>query len=97
MSEHTPGPWRAYEPDYLKTTDRELGPYFFIEAGDAALSLGGFHLAGYLTPADAHLIAAAPELLAALIAMDAEFLARDDDPVKARARAAIAKATGGDQ
>lgn len=82
---HTPGPWRA----------KRLAN--FADPGHVILwpSKGGQHMrrvdySGNFIEADATLIAAAPELLAAL----ADILANPNDPsCCAKGRAAIAKAT----
>lgn len=61
---HTPGPWKA-------TRRSDLDPvnsYWDIEAGHGCLINGqGFGLTGYVSQVDAMLLAAAPDLLAALI------------------------------
>lgn len=100
MTDHTPGPWR-YDPY------REL-PGFREPAGvDTGKGRWVVEYAG-MTPhkefeANARLIAAAPELLEALIAMEEEksdymTINKLGDPAKETtnkiARAAIAKATG---
>jgi hypothetical protein len=96
MNKHTPGPWNPY----FDETYGVLGP----DKGRVAIcmNLKGAHgLAGRRhgdeVAANARLIAAAPDLLEALQGM--ESLATDvrrDDPAAdlAKARAAIAKATG---
>lgn len=100
MASATPGRW-AQERD---------GGAILIRAG-SYISAGGPVVvaridAGYddassvaETEANARLIAAAPELLAALKLLSAEEWRDDDDPIllsaREQARAAIAKATGG--
>lgn len=83
-SAHTPGPWNVSEP---------TGAYIQSPAGGiAALTYGA-------READARLIAAAPDLLAALTALVWQMDRMDDLPdeieqMLAEARAAITKATG---
>lgn len=115
MPEHTAGPWkpaRAHE-DYngplwdLDEEDRasyEARPFTGI-ASPSGTVFNAHDLFEFRNPADAHLIAAAPELLAALeetlsrlqglidIADDGEGR-RYDEAAANRARAAIAKARG---
>jgi len=68
MSEHTPSPWRAMQRPHTKgppstaPEDAHLD-YFHIQAGEVGAD--GWEMSGYMRPADAHLIAAAPELLTA--------------------------------
>jgi len=70
MSGHTPAPWHVSQRPHTKgppstdPADAHLD-YFHIEAGRAEED-GGWEIAGYMRPADARLIAAAPELLDAL-------------------------------
>ena len=91
MSKHTPGPWiwgKDYDGLYGAGPDNDVLTFARYE---------GMWLAyGSHREADARLIAAAPELLAALIALErtAGIPAMNDDPVRVKARAAIAKATG---
>ena len=92
MSAHTPGPWRVTGPN--------------VRAGDALVAIVTNHWADEPTPDDekastARLIAAAPELLAALSAMlgAAELDALDDTSNVWRslmldAHAAIQRANG---
>lgn len=88
---HTPGPWRVTGPN--------------VRAGDALLAMVTDHWANEKTPdaekmANARLIAAAPELLAALHALVGEAdlgeIDHDDDTraLIERARDAIERATG---
>lgn len=68
---HTPGPWKQQAPKI----DGVVDAYRWIEAGNgmfpdpdgsnADLNPSGFKLSGFISEADARLIAAAPELLAA--------------------------------
>lgn len=85
---HTPGPWnvsRHATPDYA--------PQFGIYAGESARDLAT--VTGDNAAADAALIEAAPDLLAACEALlNCIDPARDWKEAKA-ARAAIAKAKGG--
>jgi hypothetical protein len=103
MSEikHTPGPWILDDADnHAYFIDHD---YHFIDAGNGFLGSdgSGFSLSGCMSESDARLIAAAPELLAALIrarvyvGMVTEF--DKDDPIFSAIDAidaAIAKATG---
>lgn len=97
MEKHTPGPWRIHEfPDY------EGGnPWYRIEA-DTTLFLTVSECSdGYISgqnEANAYLIAAAPDLLAACMklveAADCQSMNQVYDATEL-ARAAIARATGG--
>lgn len=105
---YTPGPWRlddASEHDAWLFSDT----YHFIDAGSGCVGAGGFAIQGCVGVADAHLIAAAPDLLEALKAVldfwdgklmcapaetDRECLTRTQDEARGAARAAIAKAEG---
>lgn len=60
MSAHTKGPWKAWQRDSDKGTN-----YWAIRAAPDAFGLQG-NLRGYCGEANAHLIAAAPDLLEAL-------------------------------
>ena len=78
MSGHTPGPW---------TIRKIFNRHWEI------LNSAGYWIGRARGEENAHLIAAAPDLLAALI--DVRDNARDDSPeMWARVDAAIAKATG---
>lgn len=98
MSKHTPGPWQvgmAFD-NYGET---EIAIEHMTPAGNlvVAVALGG--LQGQ--DANASLIAAAPDLLAALQAIVKSLVDQDDEGMIEHAqqmidaRAAIAKATGG--
>jgi hypothetical protein len=87
MSKHTPGPWTVWEngDDEIGVDDLYQNSVCTVEKGETRM-------------ADASLIAAAPELLAALELL---LSARDDDGaicpsgvVVAQVKAAIAKAKG---
>lgn len=77
---HTRGPWALIphggphmEPD---------PNYWAICAGsdeDWYANMGGFRLTGFISPADAHLIAAAPELLAVAESLQ-KWLMKDAEP-----------------
>lgn len=89
MSKHTAGPWRVIPRDGKFPNAVQRG------------SEGGFEVRGMdneTEDADTHLIAAAPELLEALVAVETLFghLASDCTQKEwlDRARAAIDKATG---
>ena len=84
MSKHTPAPWKFFE----------LGGSIEIDEGVVIADIRGWHRSEKTAIANAILIAAAPDLLEALI----EIL---DSPAETftahtwdKARAAIAKATG---
>jgi hypothetical protein len=87
MSKHTPGPWKVV-PHYCQ------GQYLCVEIGD-----DGNYTSEAFLPADAHLIAAAPDLLEAckrasdrMKANPSHFDSYDTD--LAEIETAIAKAEG---
>lgn len=84
MSAHTPGPWRY---------DYEVGYCGEIVAsnGQTICTFNDEPL-----PSHARLIAAAPELLEALIDLVALYPLDSTDAIITSARAAISKATGGE-
>lgn len=94
-AKHTQGPWTLDTCLHIYG----LGEPKPIDGFPGGVSVEEVHVCTAKTYADAALIAAAPELLAALEAVD-EFaknpdqLSRDHDGVLAQVRAAIAKATG---
>jgi hypothetical protein len=95
-AKHTPGPWRLDDGSSPGTADLVASNYHFVDAGCGFHVEGhrdrGFSIAGVLSTADARLIAAAPELLAALQAV---VLVADRKTAEFDlAHAAIAKATG---
>ncbi|WP_329762617.1 hypothetical protein [Stenotrophomonas maltophilia] len=101
-SKHTPGPWivrfRADGSSYISMGDPSNGPH---KAADLFLTADG----GESDLADARLIAAAPELLEALILLEREMVDSGNagsvdygwKPAIEKTRAAIAKATDGAQ
>lgn len=111
MSAHTSGPWKVFEKTNQKMIsswgieigDRAIGffPYIY-QFADAAKTCGGY-VSDPVWHANARLIAAAPDLLEALIAMETEksdYMRRNNlgDPsaehTNKQARAAIKKALG---
>lgn len=95
---HTPGPWCLDNPIHADTVDKV---YHSIDAGKGFPDDDGqgFGISGCLYLPDARLIAAAPELLAALKAVMErcevfENVPSDAGRIIESARAAIAKAEG---
>jgi hypothetical protein len=92
MSKHTPGPWASH---YHKTTDT-----YTIHVEGRSWESWAVAEVGFCTQdeANARLIAAAPELLAALETAIAPFAGISDENLlldwQRNARAAIAKAKG---
>lgn len=92
MSKHTPKPWIA-----TVQTGQVVGVHTYTHQ----VMYGDDCIASLLTEADAHLIAAAPDLLEALrfVVKACESIdalpAGSTDAVRSAARAAIAKAEGG--
>ena len=91
MTKHTPGPWHAHHDHGWLVVESDNGDmYIKIEKGSAATR----------RIADARLIAAAPDLLAALQVLLRNYAAVHDigdvemQPAIYQASAAIAKATG---
>ena len=102
---HTPGPWRLRTNRHAATNGESWG--WVSENTDANISLPGlsrFEWQGDTGRANARLIAACPDLLEALKALQLQAL-QSPDLLKTEwgqealevARAAIAKATGSDQ
>lgn len=95
-TQHTPGPWvfdlsKSWRP-------HRVSLYHFVGNDDADIAHIGENFSSNRSPAEtianARLIAAAPELLAACQRALAEAVADDQDGWFANMRAAIAKATG---
>lgn len=92
MSKHTPGPWCVRD---LPTAQRYIGPSNDGGASSVALVLARVNLPDEQIAADAKLVAAAPELLAALNRlMGGTTTMQDAADANKQARAAIAKAEG---
>lgn len=105
-TQHTPGPWKAcrshedfngpmWDIDDDERAEYEAKPFVSIEAESATVMCA--HDLFEMRPANARLIAAAPDLLAALQAVAdylpvSGILLRND--IDAAMHAAIAKATG---
>lgn len=97
MSKHTPGPWRVYVPE-------SVGATFGVDSvdGNAVVWFGPTSDDGIRRIEDARLIAAAPDLLEALILLEHEMVESGNagskdfgwKPAIEKTRAAIAKATG---
>lgn len=70
-AKHTPGPWLLDAVDTHHVTDPGIDGYHAITAGAGFFSPEskerGFHLTSYMSLADAKLMAAAPDLLEALL------------------------------
>lgn len=84
MNAHTPGPWT------VKSTF--VGPLAVCTDERTIAEVG--HESFVTAEANAHLIAASPELLEALKEANNELVLRRDSPLRARIDAAIAKAEG---
>jgi hypothetical protein len=87
MSKHTPGPWRVVDSwnDYMVEGQN----------GEEIIWQDGPHNTPTINKANARLIAAAPDLLEALVAIVGNSsIQRVSDELHAKARAAIAKAKG---
>lgn len=89
---YTPGPWRIGKCYGSVVADF---PVPGIRGSDETESYGGHLVAESISTQNRALIAAAPDLLEALVEM-VEWLEQGDHegPMHTRARAAIAKATG---
>jgi hypothetical protein len=97
---HTPGPWRLNDP-HAGRNHVLCETYHSIDGGIGFLpddpAEQGFGVTGYMTLADARLMAAAPEMFKTLSDLDG-WLANTghdkDHPWRVSIRAAIEKATG---
>ena len=90
---HTPGPWVLDGPG----TEHLLGDGYHCINSAGLYSYAVMSVSGFLLDADAVLIAASPDLLAALQAMVAHYPAGINtmlDEASIASRAAIARATG---
>jgi hypothetical protein len=100
-TQHTPGPWKAHFEEAYFVTGPDLGRVAMMMNIKGAHGMGG-RRSGDESAANARLIAAAPDLLEALqdlFEADMEHVLMGDgkdDQIEAiaKARAAIAKATG---
>lgn len=102
MTQHTPGPWEVWNHDN-DPRHVYVGP---VEGGLCVAAVVSCNAHGVYTPeteargrADAQLVAAAPDLLEALEALQSMAAAfpnelHEDHPDVVAARAAIAQATG---
>lgn len=98
MSAHTPGPWMAHFEEAYFVTGPDLGRVAMMMNLNGAHGSGG-RRSGDESAANCRLIAAAPELLHALETLlgdteESDYITQAER--EAVARAAIAKATGGD-
>jgi hypothetical protein len=71
VASHTPSPWRDRAPrinDQVDENYRQItaGCGYFPDQNEDEPGTTGFKLTGFIKPADAHLITAAPDLYAAL-------------------------------
>lgn len=83
-SKHTPGPWHFEGWDGFKGVVHDEESFIIAEQGEDAEAW----------PANARLIAAAPDLLKSLRAMLDAMDDGSDEPTLVEARAAVAKAAG---
>ncbi len=84
MTEHTPGPWHVSQwANFVRKADGDWPAWNICELNDAVGNMA----------ANAHLIAAAPDLLAALESIATWTEAREMSPQQI-AQSAIAKARG---
>ncbi len=100
-NKHTPGPWSVFDLVFRDQTYGIDGPQ-----GEAVVFFGYDSTDGIRRLEDARLIAAAPDLLEALdellretVDMDLKYgieLSEGEELARAKALAAIAKATGGE-
>ncbi len=96
MSKHTPGPWRVEVDTDPEASWERKWPTINAEKYEV-VGCEGFYGDYETDMANARLIAAAPDLLDALVQFVDEFEGcyADGEPAMIKARAAIAKATGG--
>lgn len=99
MSKYTPGPWKAHFEEAYFVTGPDLGRVAIMMNLKGAHGLGG-RRSGDESAANAHLIAAAPEMLEALrlahvyINGGTGYTPENHKAAYEAVRAAIAKATG---
>lgn len=97
MSKHTPGPWYHDFASGMKNGNAALIEYFVRRDGDSVSIAADIVDPDTCNPseANARLIAAAPDLLAALKHCSGWVEAYGRSELRREVRAAIAKATGG--
>ena len=96
MKTHTPGPWLVYQPESIDTCyEGEDNPATIRAGGTHVATIPGMrpHLTGNRL-ANAHLIASAPDLLAALELIYSN-AGESPEWIRSRIGPVIAKATGG--
>lgn len=96
MTKHTPGPWKVSRADRDGAEVRAIASVAWCGAAASFGLTETQTIDGDEAYVNACLIAAAPDLLAALEDLErtAGLAASHDDPVRVAARAAIAKARG---
>ena len=99
MSKHTPGPWKVESSSKDGSRVTAIALVAWCGANSCFGVDGNQFISAKQARANARLIAAAPELLEALKALDSAFMSHTlwngEPPVEiVQARAAIAKATG---
>lgn len=101
MSKHTPGPWVMLQEEcdkpYIRIRGSQIGDRYKIANVITPIYENVHEREAKETRANAALIAAAPELLNALVLMTETFLddGKSEQLAMDAARAAISKATGG--
>ena len=91
MSEHTPGPWEISEDDDFRIRNQDWGDVCMVFDGPSEEETPGLT---EMCKSNAHLIAAAPEMLEFLETMDRVNVFDDDCTFRKALRAVIAKARG---
>jgi hypothetical protein len=91
MNKHTPGPWAVEDSIDGPIVYSEKTEVIISDCKNFAVPFGSIH---EQCSANARLIAAAPELLDALLAIAGDEVQRVNGDLHKKARAAIAKARG---
>ena len=107
MNKHTPGPWNCYIPEIGNEKDtNDVGNFYWSIHPDLFHSdVNYLHVTGWMSEANARLIAAAPDLLEVVksllecgdfftSAIEAKNHSVDFEELEVFARAVVSKATG---